>query len=81
MLDKELFDSDLTEEGVVFMATLYEKFEQTVKDQCSWNKWGIMNLYHVDYRVAERVLLEAVEKGLVKPEDYYHRFVVIKQEK
>lgn len=59
---------------------LYEEFidPAVINSQVSWTKWHIMNRKGVDYSVAEQVLNLAVEAGKLQPEDYYHRFVVIK---
>lgn len=89
MLTQQELDYGLTEEDLDFgmetfeeqmlVLSLYKEFKEVLSNQVSWTKWHIMERKNVTYGVAEKILLNAVEDGLVKPEDYYHRFVVIKE--
>lgn len=60
--------------------SLYEEFinPEVINNPVSWTKWHIMDRKGVDYHVAEQILKLTVEAGKLQPEDYYHRFVVIK---
>ncbi len=78
MLTQKELDHGFKEEMQV--NNLYEEFihPEVIGNQISWTKWHIMDRQGVDYKVAAKVLNMAVRKGKLLPEDYYHRFVVIK---
>lgn len=88
MLTQQELDYGVTEDDLEFgmetfeeqmlVLSLYQEFKEIVTNQVSWTKWHIMERKNVTYGVAEKILLTAVEDGLVKPEDYHGRFVVIK---
>ncbi|AUR92178.1 hypothetical protein NVP1170O_065 [Vibrio phage 1.170.O._10N.261.52.C3] len=45
------------------------------KKDC-WYKWDLMEMYQISYVDAHKILQEAVDRGVLSPEDYYYRFIV-----